>query len=109
MAELEVLMKSKLSFHDRLGWFYIEHPDKGWSHIADIRGWGFLTGGGNGALGLSDDEAKAIQDAIANEIVKLWNARLHEPTTEQEAFNTTLDEASESASDLEIKAYRGGE
>lgn len=80
MGELDKLMNCKLSFHDRLGWFYIEHPEKGWSHIADIRGWGFLTGGGTGALGLSDDEGKAIQDAIANEIVELWNSRIERPT-----------------------------
>lgn len=30
--------------------------------IADVRGWGYLTGQGTGALGLSHEEATAIQD-----------------------------------------------
>ena len=34
--------------------------------ICDIRGWGRLTGSGHGGLGLSHDEAKAIQIANAN-------------------------------------------
>lgn len=35
------------------------------THIADIRGWGYLTGGGHGALGLSDDEGLEAQRQIA--------------------------------------------
>lgn len=38
----------------------------GGSHkVCDIRGWGYLTGKGHGALGLSDEEARAIQEANA--------------------------------------------
>lgn len=33
--------------------------------VCDIRAWGYLTGKGAGALGLSDDEAVAIQTANA--------------------------------------------
>mgnify|MGYP000625085185 CR=1 FL=1 len=33
--------------------------------VCDIRGWGHLTGKGIGALGLSDDEAIAVQTANA--------------------------------------------
>lgn len=36
----------------------------GVTHIVDIRGWGYLTGGGHGANGLPEDEAAAIQDAL---------------------------------------------
>ncbi len=38
---------------------------KGSFPICDIRGWGHLTGKGHGALGLSEAEAIAIQDANA--------------------------------------------
>lgn len=34
--------------------------------ICDIRGWGYLTGSGAGACGLSEDDAKAIQVRHAN-------------------------------------------
>lgn len=34
--------------------------------VCDIRGWGYLTGKGHGALGLSQEEAVAIQTANAN-------------------------------------------
>lgn len=76
MGDLQAFMKYPLAYEPRSGWFYIDHPKKGWSHIADIRGWGFLTGGGSGALGLDYEEAKAIQNAIAEEIVQIWNERL---------------------------------
>lgn len=33
--------------------------------ICDIRGWGYLTGKGHGALGLPPEQAAAIQDANA--------------------------------------------
>lgn len=43
---------------------YAEDPyGKGYMHIADVRGWGFLTGKGSGALGLSPDDGSKIQDA----------------------------------------------
>jgi hypothetical protein len=35
----------------------------GQTHVIDIRGWGYLTGGGHGALNLEGAEAKRIQDA----------------------------------------------
>lgn len=37
----------------------------GESKIFDVRGWGYLTGRGHGALGLSDEAATAIQHANA--------------------------------------------
>ena len=33
--------------------------------IAQIRGWGYLTGKGSGGMGLSDEEAYSIQEANA--------------------------------------------
>jgi len=33
--------------------------------VCDIRGWGYLTGKGDGALGLTEDEAVAVQSANA--------------------------------------------
>lgn len=41
------------------------HTSKGAIKICDIRGWGHLTGKGYGALGLSYDEAEAIQRSHA--------------------------------------------
>lgn len=38
----------------------------GEAKIFDVRGWGYLTGKGDGALGLSEDQAIAIQTANAN-------------------------------------------
>jgi hypothetical protein len=39
------------------------HCERGAMHIADVRGWGHLTGGGHGAHGMGFAEARAIQDA----------------------------------------------
>ena len=55
-------------------WFEIKHPTKGWTHIMDMRGWGFLTGKGHGALGLPEGEAITIQRDLAAEVVHTWNS-----------------------------------
>jgi hypothetical protein len=39
--------------------------------VLDLRGWGFLTGGGS--LNLPEDEAAKIQDAIGEKITALMN------------------------------------
>ncbi len=39
---------------------------RGEAKIFDVRGWGYLTGKGDGSLGLSEDQAIAIQTANAN-------------------------------------------
>lgn len=49
----------------------------GETKIFDIRGWGYLTGLGHGALGLPHEEAKAIQTA---------NGRLAAAAPEYHAF-----------------------
>lgn len=46
--------------------------DNGERHMfMDVRGWGYLTGGG--AKKLPYEEAEAIQDKWANEVCNLWN------------------------------------
>lgn len=42
--------------------------------ILDVRGYGYLTGRGSGALGLPDAEACAIQDEIGRHLADLLNA-----------------------------------
>ena len=55
--------------------------------IADIRGYGYLTGKGLGGIGLPDEEAKKIQDANARliaaapEMYELLLAVAANPTT----------------------------
>ncbi len=41
---------------------------RGPMHVADIRGWGHLTGGGHGAHGMAREDAVKIQDANAKAI-----------------------------------------
>lgn len=53
---------------------YADDVPKGPMRVADIRGWGYLTGKGHGALGLSDEEAMAIQKANAAFIVEAVNS-----------------------------------
>ena len=48
------------------GWIMAEGAPKGPMHVAEVRGWGYLTGGGHGALGLDNDSAVAIQVANAH-------------------------------------------
>jgi hypothetical protein len=44
------------------------------AHLLDIRGWGYLTGRGDGALGLSEDEGIEAQRAVQTYAVAAWNA-----------------------------------
>lgn len=39
--------------------------------VLDIRGWGYLTGRGAGALGMSDGEAIRVQDDFGERIASL--------------------------------------
>lgn len=52
---------------------YAADVPRGSPRVADMRGWGYLTGKGSGALGLSDDEGIAAQKANAELIVKAVN------------------------------------
>lgn len=42
--------------------------------VCDVRGWGYLTGKGQAALGLETDAAKRIQDQTGETIARLLNA-----------------------------------
>jgi hypothetical protein len=53
---------------------YADDVPKGPMRVADIRGWGYLTGKGHGALGLSDEVALATQKANAAFIVEAVNS-----------------------------------
>jgi len=41
--------------------------------MLDVRGWGYLTGKGCAALGLSDERAEQLQDAIGELVAKTLN------------------------------------
>jgi hypothetical protein len=56
------------------GWIWCASAKGGDRHVADIRGWGYFTGGGHGALGLSGDEALAHQKAVGDLIVEGLNS-----------------------------------
>lgn len=60
--------------HWPAGWIMAEGVKKGPMHVAEMRGWGYLTGRGHGALGLTSLEAARIQDANAALIVEAINA-----------------------------------
>jgi hypothetical protein len=54
------------TYDPRSGWIISEDCcHRGIFHVADIRGWGHLTGHGHGAHAMSFADAKAIQDANA--------------------------------------------
>lgn len=75
--DVDATMKTILSSpaeYDGYGQITITHPDKGYAKIADVRGWGFLTGGGSGALGLPEKEAVEIQTAIGVRIAYGYNS-----------------------------------
>ena len=46
--------------------------------LLDLRGWGYLTGMGSGALGMPPQAAAGIQDAIGCRVVDLMNNDLPE-------------------------------
>jgi hypothetical protein len=51
-------------YQEATGWIVAPNPyGKGSMHIADVRGWGHLTGHGHGACGMSEEQAVAIQEA----------------------------------------------
>ena len=54
-------------------WIYGEQDGKT-IHVADIRGWGCMTGKGSGALGWSEERADEKQRANAALIVEVRNA-----------------------------------
>ncbi len=52
------------SLHMASGWVNADHCcGRGPMHVADVRGWGHLTGHGHGAHAMKWDDAKVIQEA----------------------------------------------
>lgn len=47
-------------------WIWGRSLKGGANHVADVRGWGYLTGHGHGALALDGNEAKEIQNSIGH-------------------------------------------
>ncbi|MCX5516179.1 hypothetical protein C3941_19505 [Kaistia algarum] len=61
--------------YDQLGSQIVGASAKGGDTLViDIRGWGYLTGKGHGALGLSFEPARAAQDALAEFIIAACRA-----------------------------------
>lgn len=50
----------------------------GMNPVIDIRSWGYLTGGGHGALGLDRKEAASEQDAFGELVAELLNKHFME-------------------------------
>jgi hypothetical protein len=61
--------------------------------VCEIRGWGYLTGQGHGALGLSEAEAIALQRALAAYIAAANPARILALLDEVEALKLERDAA----------------
>lgn len=61
-------------WHYQSGWVWGKSLKGGDNHVADIRGWGYLTGGGCGALGMSAEKAEVAQKAWGDLICAAVNA-----------------------------------
>lgn len=44
------------------------------THILDIRGWGYFTGGGHGALGLTEEQGSQAFKEVSEYVANAWNA-----------------------------------
>ena len=70
-SQLDIFMDGPWRY-DLMGCLvYAGDPDDMVSIVANIRGHGFLTGEGHGALGLPEETAVAIQDKIGRRISKV--------------------------------------
>jgi hypothetical protein len=49
---------------DNAGYIWADSLKGGRTHMIDVRGWGYLTGGGLGALGLKATDAERLQDDL---------------------------------------------
>ena len=69
--------------------------DANGTHIADVRGWGHLTGTGAGGLGLPSKEAVVLQAAVAHRLVECVNgyAELQQELAEARNDIVCLSEA----------------
>jgi hypothetical protein len=60
------------ALHEESSWIIGESPFGGGEHMLDIRGWGFLTGRGQG-LALSDNEAAKAQRETMQWVIDAMN------------------------------------
>jgi len=83
-------------------------------HVAGVRGWGYLTGDGHGALGLTQDEAIVIQDAnrhfiaAARDLVPAMADRLEAQEALLKEAMEALDERDGGTHDEDCKVLRAG-
>lgn len=59
---------------DLTGFIWCASAKGGNRPVLEIRGWGYLTGGGHGALGLSGAAAREEQEAVCAYVVKAVNS-----------------------------------
>lgn len=71
--------------------------------VLDIRGWGYLTGKGHGALGLDQAAAAEAQDALAEFVIRSCRRALVAPATGRAAIAKLIYEA------LRFAVWAGGE
>lgn len=76
-SALKIAPSDRLKEVFRAPFTYDEHGTCIWdaatNKVLDIRGWGYLTGKGAAALGLSDVEATRLQDEIGKTVARLLN------------------------------------
>ena len=54
--------------------------------LLDMRGWGYLTGGGSGGLHIPTEEAARIQDRVARHLVQALNVELLARNPERQSY-----------------------
>lgn len=77
----------------------------GFAKLLDIRGWGYLTGTGHGALGLSQDEGAVVQRLYSQHVI---NCSPDNIRTIAEEFRKLEAERDELRKALKPFAYIGG-
>jgi hypothetical protein len=68
---LETAIKGPYEY-DGITYIWMTDPKHGKTMVGEVRGWGYLTGKGVGALGLSDKQAEVIQDATGKLLAASW-------------------------------------
>jgi hypothetical protein len=69
---LETAIKGPYEY-DGITYIWMTDPKRGKTMVGQVRGWGYLTGKGVGALGLSDKQAQEIQDATGKLLAASWD------------------------------------
>lgn len=70
---------------------WADHPEKGPWPILDIRGWGFLTGKGHGALGLPKEVAIQLQRQVCDYVAAANPAAILSLLDEREALRADVE------------------